>query len=130
MYRVECTKDALRTHLRSDHSCEHIQRLPGPNVTTFSKQFVRQCVLGHIEGRPTQLTSSVKQEEEEEATTTDRIDYPQSAVNCPPVLRLFRKDVYMTSEMAFDPGDMSAGDILNIVIQSGLTSCLMFLIQQ
>lgn len=117
MCRGECTKDALRTHLRSDHSCEHIQRLSGPHVTTFSKQFVQKCVLGHIEGQPTQLTSSVKHQQEEEAATTGRIDYTQSAVNCPPVIRLLRKDVYMKSEVAIDPGDMSAGDRLNIVIQ-------------
>lgn len=82
-----------------------------------------------LKDNPTQLTSSVKQQEEE-ATTTGRIDYTQSTVNCPPVIGLLRKDVYMKSERAIDPGDISAGDRFSVAIQSGLTSRLVFLIQQ
>lgn len=58
MKRCERPQEALREHLRSNHS-GHIQRRSWPHATAFFKPCVRTCVLGHTEGPPTHLTSSV-----------------------------------------------------------------------
>lgn len=55
--KYRCTQEGSRSS-RSDRP-DHIRRYSGPHMTTFS-YCVHVCVLGHIEGSPTQLTASTK----------------------------------------------------------------------
>lgn len=68
--QVDNSKCAPPRRLGDAFRSEHIQRWSGPHVTTFFQQYVRKCVLGHIKGPPTQMTSSAKQED----ATTGKMD--------------------------------------------------------
>lgn len=71
---VYCHSPSVNTHRMHWGSSWNLisQRWFGLHMTPFFQHCVLTCVRGHIEGMPTQLISSVKQEEKEEEETATR----------------------------------------------------------